>query len=302
MTLVPPGVSRIRGFSSPLADCSLDRAILVDRYEVSRADWLFYFPEDTELGRGAFPGSPLASLDEGVRQWPAFLDLDQAEELARRRGMRLLTAREWIHAAIGTTIGGDPQAYPWGYEQTSVANTVELGLGVPTAVGSFENGQSPFGCYDMLGNVWEWVAEVAPGFGDDWAFAIKPHDRWIALPGDRITSVLGGSYLTPRVRTYGPRLRSSGPALRFNAKVVGAGLLSPEVGVRMGVDAESYLWQRSREWEDAAGARERLGVVGRRWAELSGRDRVVPVLESLALRPDAPPALGWLLIGARSRP
>ena len=60
---------------------------------------------------------------------------------------------QWEYAARGK----DNRPYPWGKKKPSktLANYRKVAKG-PTAPGSFEKGVSPFGCYDMAGNVWEW--------------------------------------------------------------------------------------------------------------------------------------------------
>lgn len=93
------------------------------------------------------------------------VDWDQARSYCEWRGAGLPTEAQWEKAARGT----DERAYPWGDEKIDCdkANySYQDGMGGgnycsgdTTEVGSFASGVSPYGLYDMAGNVWEWTAD-----------------------------------------------------------------------------------------------------------------------------------------------
>src|SRR3989338_6230189 len=113
----------------------------IDKYEVANAQYKKVKSEHT------FP--------DGKEDFPVTeVSYFEAEEYCKEAGKRITTSVEWEKAARGT----DGRLYPWGDKfDSKKTNSIEAAKDGPVKVGSLEKGKSPYGVYDMSGNVWEWV-------------------------------------------------------------------------------------------------------------------------------------------------
>jgi formylglycine-generating enzyme required for sulfatase activity len=146
-------------------------AFYIDRYEVTNAEYKAFCDATSR----AYPQDPFFYTNYFTS--PTYVDYPvvnvtwyDARDYAEWAGKRLPSEAEWERAAKGAV---DNRQWPWGdVWNVSYANangSDEWAYQAP--VGTFPDGISQEGCYDMAGNVAEWCE-------DDW------HSDYVGAPAD----------------------------------------------------------------------------------------------------------------------
>jgi formylglycine-generating enzyme required for sulfatase activity len=156
-------------------------AFYMDKYEVTNKRYKkFVEAVNRTLPAHWVNGMPPAERAEHPVVFVSWYD---ANDFCRWEGKRLLTEPEWEKAARGA----DKRAFPWGDKfEAKRGNMPQLGKNDTMPVGSFENGKSPYGVYDMAGNVWEWTS--------DWFKPYPGNNHPDENYGEKYKVVRGGSW------------------------------------------------------------------------------------------------------------
>jgi formylglycine-generating enzyme required for sulfatase activity len=163
-------------------------AFFMDKHQLSVAQYA-RFLEDTQ--HEAPPEWSLMNRPQHRNRPVANVDWTEADAYCKWAGKRLPTEAEWEKAARGT----DGRTYPWGNEpptgiRVNAGKATWGNHAVLTPSGTFEEGKSPYGVYDMAGNVWEWV--------NDWYdpdyYKTGPRHNPTGPPTGGYKAIRGGSW------------------------------------------------------------------------------------------------------------
>ena len=146
-------------------------AYYIDRYEVTCGQFRSFLDETNYVWRGRWPSlkevSKRSTIAVGftstyapeARSYPmTHVSFADARAYAAWAGKRLPGSLQWEKAARGA----DGRTYPWGKWFDPVrCNVDSLNNSSPRLAPAYEfsRGDSPAGCRNLAGNVWEWVEE-----------------------------------------------------------------------------------------------------------------------------------------------
>jgi iron(II)-dependent oxidoreductase len=128
-------------------------------------------------------------LDEPVQH----VSFHEAEAYAHWAGKRLPTEIEWERAATWDERRGKSR-YPWGREFMGYEATLAHRRFSPAPAGSYAGGESPSGCVQLTGDVWEWTSSF-----------LQPYPGFLSFPypeysevffGEEYRVLRGGSWAT----------------------------------------------------------------------------------------------------------
>jgi formylglycine-generating enzyme required for sulfatase activity len=210
MALIPAGYFKMGSSSGqanerPEHPVFLD-AFYLDLYEVTNAQY-----RECVKALGCTQTGPNSVTRQGYRDDPAYdnyplisVTWDQADAYCKWAGQHLPTEAQWEYAASG------PENFTWPWGDTFKAALMPAAETDTQPVGSYSDGVSPFGIFDMAGNVAEWVADDY----DEAFYANSPSSNPFStnvsagriFRGGSFGKQSGSSYTTSRrdgnIRTY----------------------------------------------------------------------------------------------------
>ena len=150
-------------------------AFLIDRYEVTNAQFARFVEAGGYTNASLWPAAGTRRFVDrtgvpGPRGWSGGtypqgraehpvtgVSWEEAAAYARWLGRELPTLSQWWRAAVGD----NDWAFPWGNDVKTTDQRANFSMDNTTPVGSYPAGISVFGCYDMAGNVREWLRDVS---------------------------------------------------------------------------------------------------------------------------------------------
>jgi serine/threonine protein kinase len=121
----------------------------IDQYQTTNAEYQEFMAQTNAPPPEVWPGDG----DHPVRG----VTWDQAVAYCKWAKKQLPSEAEWEAAGRGSDPA--PQIYPWGNDETADGQALSLPDEDTYSVGTLSFNKSPFGVFDMVGNVWEWVGE-----------------------------------------------------------------------------------------------------------------------------------------------
>jgi formylglycine-generating enzyme required for sulfatase activity len=185
----PEGFTVVSAGPSPVQPAARVEAFAIGRREVTNGEFIKFvsaggyrtagfWPSTIELDGRVLPWSEATSkfvdrtgvpgprfwaggtYPEGKADHPVVgVSWYEAAAYARFVDMDLPVWDQWWRAALGDA----NVAFPWGDDVNSAEVRANFGLIGTAPVGTRPAGMSPFGCYDMAGNVREWLRDAVGG-------------------------------------------------------------------------------------------------------------------------------------------